>query len=360
MNSNINLDTKTFVRFWLVVIAFVGIIWLLLKAMPALIILGTSFFLALVLNSPVSYIAKKLPKVSRAGATAIAYMLVLTTLVTVLVLIIPPIIEQTAKFIQTIPNTVQSAINQWQGLGELITKYNLQNQVNAALSSIESGAASWATNFSENIIGAIGSIFGFITAFILVIVLTFLMLVEGPSLKKRFLKLYSNNDRMKRHEAVMEKMYNVVNGYITGQFIISGIGSVAAGITVFILSLIFPEIPGSLAMPTVAITFVLSLIPMFGATIAGVIITALIAFNNIPAAIIYLIFFFIYQQVENNFVQPRIQSKRISLSALTVLGSVTIGLYMFGIIGGLLAIPVAGSIRVLVEEYMANKAKSKS
>jgi len=360
MNPNINVDTKTFVRFWLVVIAFVAIIWLLLKALPALIILGTSFFLTLILNSPVSYIAKKLPKVSRAGATAIAYVLVLTILVAVLILVVPPIIEQTAKFIQTIPSTVQSAINQWQGLGELITKYNLQSQVNAALTSIERGAAMWATNFSQNILGAIGSVFGFITAFILVIVLTFLMLVEGPSLKKRYLKLYGNNERMQKHEAVMERMYNVVNGYITGQFIISGIGSVAAGITVFILSLIFPEIPASLSMPTVAITFVLSLIPMFGATIAGVLITTLIAFNNIPAAIIYLIFFFVYQQIENNFVQPRIQSKRISLSALTVLASVTIGLYMFGIVGGLLAIPVAGCIRVLTEEYMADKAKSKS
>jgi len=355
MKSNINVDTRTFVRFWLVVIAFVGAIWLLSMAMPALIILGTSFFLALVLNSPVSFIARKLPKISRAGATAIAYFLVLAILIAVIILVIPPIIEQTAKFIQTIPSMVQTAINQWQGLGDIINRYNLQDQVNAAMISLEKGAATWASNFGQNILGAIGSVFGFFTAFILVIVLTFLMLVEGPSWKKKFYALYSDDTRMRRHEAVVEKMYNVVNGYITGQLIISGIGAIAAGTTVFVLSFIFPEIPSSLSMPTVAVTFVLSLIPMFGASIAGVLITALIAFNNIPAAIIYLIFFFIYQQIENNLIQPRIQSKRIALSALVVLGSVTIGLYMFGIVGGLLAIPIAGSIRVLIDEYFKSK-----
>jgi predicted PurR-regulated permease PerM len=81
-------------------------------------------------------------------------------------------------------------------------------------------------------------------------------------------------------------------------------------------------------------------------------ITALLAFNALPAAIIYIIYFFVYQQVENNFVAPHIQAKKIELSALAVLGSVTIGLYLFGIVGGIIAIPIAGSIRVLLDEYL--------
>jgi len=118
------------------------------------------------------------------------------------------------------------------------------------------------------------------------------------------------------------------------------------------LSLIFPQIPAGLTFPTAAITFVLSLIPMFGATIAGLLIAALLAFNNLPAAIIYIVYFFIYQQIENNFVAPQVQAKKIELSALAVLGSVTIGLYLFGIVGGIIAIPIAGSIRVLLDEYL--------
>ena len=72
-------------------------------------------------------------------------------------------------------------------------------------------------------------------------------------------------------------------------------------------------------MPTILIVFVLSLIPMFGATIAGVLVTLLLAFNNVPAGIAYAVFFVVYQQIENNFISPAIQSKKVELSALMVL-----------------------------------------
>jgi predicted PurR-regulated permease PerM len=154
-------------------------------------------------------------------------------------------------------------------------------------------------------------------------------------------------------------MYAVVTGYVTGQLTVSAIGAAAAALAVFILSLIFPVIPGNLAFPTAAITFVLSLIPMFGATIGGVLVALLLAFNNLPAGIIYIIYFIIYQQVENNFISPHIQAKKIDLSALAVLASVTIGIYVFGVVGGIIAIPIAGCIRVLIEEYMTKAARKR-
>ncbi len=123
----------------------------------------------------------------------------------------------------------------------------------------------------------------------------------------------------------------------------------------FILSFIFPEVDANLAMPTAAITFILSLIPMFGATIGGVLIAILLALNSIPAAIIYAIFFVVYQQVENNLIAPHIQAKRIDLTALMILGAVTIGLYMFGVIGGIIAIPIAGTVRILIEEFLESR-----
>ena len=110
----------------------------------------------------------------------------------------------------------------------------------------------------------------------------------------------------------------------------------------------------ALAIPAAAITFILSLIPMFGATIGGILITALLAFNDVGAAIVYVVFFVIYQQIENNFISPTIQSKRLELSALTILASVTIGLYLFGIAGGIISIPIAGCLNVLLDTYLEN------
>jgi len=194
----------------------------------------------------------------------------------------------------------------------------------------------------------------------LVLVLTFLMLIEGPMWLERVWKLYTNKSRMVMHKRIVSRIYGVFTGYVTGQLTVSAIGATFAGITVFILSFFFTEIPSSLAMVAAAVTFVLSLIPMFGAMIGGIIITGLLALNNIPAAIIYAIYFVVYQQIENNFIAPNIQARRIELSALAILAAVTIGLYMFGIVGGIIAIPIAGSIRILIDEYLQNKDKRRA
>lgn len=352
MTTKIDIDTRTFVRFWLVVIGFGFAILALYTASTALLIIGISFFLALALNGPVNRIARRLPGKSRVGATALAYVAVLAILGAIVTLVIPPIVQQTAQVAQTAPSLFENATNQWSGLQDLIDQYNLQPQVDQALSSIQSSASSWAGNVGQSVISGVGSFFAFITGLILVLVLTFLMLVEGPEWMKRIWRFYKDKDRMEQHKRVAHRMYGVVSGFVTGQITVSTIGATAAGLFVFILSLFFGEVSGSLAFPTAAVTFVLSMIPMFGATIGGIIVGILLAFNSIPAAVIYLIYFVIYQQVENNFISPQIQAKRIELSALIILVAVTVGIYMFGIIGGIIAIPIAGSIRVLMDEYL--------
>jgi len=355
MKTRIDIDTKTFVRFWLVVIGFGLAILALYNARVALIILGVSFFLAIALNSPVSRISKFLPGKSRVGATAISYVLVVLLLGAVVTLVIPPIVQQSAKFIQNIPSFVDNASTQYSGVNDIIQKYNLQPQVDQAVNSVKENTASWASNVGQSVITGVGSFFAFLTGLILVLVLTFLMLIEGPMWLQRLWGLYGSKRKMDTHKRVVSRIYGVVNGYVTGQLTVSAIGATAAGLVVWILSFIFPEIPAALAFPAAAITFTLSLIPMFGATIGGVIIAILLFFNAPLSALIYGIYFVIYQQIENNFISPHIQAKKIELSALAVLAAVTIGLYMFGVVGGIIAIPIAGSLRVLLDEYLKHQ-----
>lgn len=359
MKTRIDIDTKTFVRFWLVVIGFGLAIYAIIAAQTALLILGISLFLALALSVPVSRLSKLLPGKSRVAATAIAYVAVIGLLGAIITLVIPPIVQQTAKFAQTVPSVIESATSGSSGLRDLINEYNLQPQVDQAVESIQNSAAGWAGNVGQSVVAGIGSFFGFVTALILVLVLTFLMLVEGPKWMNRIWSVYIDKQRMQTHKRIVGRIYGVFTGYVTGQLTVSAIGATCAGLAVFVLSLIFPALPASLAFPTAAITFILSLIPMFGATIGGIIIATLLAFNSIPAAIIYAIYFVVYQQIENNFISPNIQAKKIDLSALAVLASVTIGLYMFGIVGGIIAIPIAGSVRVLIEEYLHSNRRQR-
>ena len=359
MKVRIEIDTRTFVRFWLVVIGFAFAILAIYSARTALIMLGAALFLALALNQPVSFLARYLPGKSRVWPTAMAFILVVVVLGLFAFLVVPPIVQQTVKFAQTVPSLVETATTQWHGLSELIDRYNLQPQVNEALESIRRSTTGWAANIGSNLLSGIGSAASLIASGFLVLVLSFLMLVEGPMWLKRIWGVYNDEERMENHRNLVQKMYHVVTGYVTGQLTVSGIGSLMAGLVVFILSLIFPNIPANLALPTIAIAFTLSLIPMFGATIGAVLISLLLAFNDLSAGITFAVFSIVYQQIENNFISPTIQARKLELSALTVLGSVTIGLYVFGLAGGIISIPIAGCLKVLLEDYLERAKKNR-
>lgn len=359
MKVRIEIDTRTFVRFWLVVIGFAFAILAIYSARTALIILGAALFLALALNKPVTFLAKYLPGKSRVWPTAAAFILVVILLGGFVFLVVPPIIQQTAKFAETVPSLVETVTTQWQGVSHLIDKYHLHGQVDSAMESIRNNTSSWTANIGSNLLSGIGSVGSFLASSSLVLVLAFLMLVEGPMWLNRLWGVYNDEERMEYHRNLVHKMYHVVTGYVTGQLTVSGIGSLSAGLVVFILSLIFPNIPSNLALPTIAIAFTLSLIPMFGATIGGIIVSLLLAFNDLTAGIIFAVFFIIYQQIENNFISPTIQARKLELSALAVLSAVTIGLYVFGLAGGIISIPIAGCIKVLIEDYLARARKNR-
>ena len=352
MKVRIEIDTKTFVRFWLVVMGF-GLAGLAIySAKDALILLGISLFLALALNRPVAAIAKKLPGKSRLGGTALAYTTLVLLLGCVAWFVVPPIVQQSAKFVESIPSLIDQTGSQWHGFNELIDKNGLRPQVDATLNNLKQQASSWAASAGTSLISSVGSLAAFLGSLFLVLVLSFLMLLEGPMWMKRLWGLYNDQEKMERHKKLVGRMYNVVTGYVSGQLTVSGIDAILSGFVVFVLSLAFPAIDSNLAMLTVMVTFVLTLIPMFGATLAGLLISLLLFFNNVTAGVIYAIYFIVYQQIENNFIAPSIQSKKLELSALMVLSSVTIGLYVGGLLGSLIAIPTAGVVRVLLENYL--------
>lgn len=355
MKVSIDVATSTFVRFWLVVIGF-GLAGLMIySARTALIILGTALFLAIALNTPVGILAKRIPGRpgrSRILSTAIAFLTVITVIGGFLYFATPPIVQQTVKFAQTVPGIVEDVTTSWRALDDVVQRYGLQSQVDSAIQSVQNSTSQLASDAGRNLISGIGSLFGFMASLFLTLVLAFLMLVEGPLWMRRIWGLYHDDGLVIRHKRAVGRMYGVVNGFVTGQITVSGIGAVLSGLAVFLLSLFIFEVEANLAIPIAVITFVFTLIPMFGSTVAAILAALLLAVASLPAAIIYVIYFVIYQQIENNFISPVIQAKRVDLSPLAVLASVTIGLYMFGLIGGIISIPIAGIIKVLIEEYM--------
>lgn len=359
MKVRIEIDTSTFVRFWLVVIGFAFAILAIYSARTALFIIGTSLFLAIALNGPVSKLARKMPHRSRTLSTAVAFVAVIAFLAAIVFLVVPPIVQQTVKFIDNAPQLVDEVSREWRGVGGIIDKYNLQPQIDTAINSAKNNVGRMVTGFGQNILSGVTSAISVFTSMLLVLIFTFFMLVEGPMWTKRIWKLYQNPDKMEHHQELVRRMLLVVSNYVVGQLSVASIGAMCAGGIVFVLSLFFHEVPVNLSLPTIGIAFVLALIPMFGATIAGIIITLLLSINSIPAAIVFAIYFVVYQQVENNLIAPAIQSKRIDLSPLAVLTAITIGIYVFGVAGGIISIPIAGSIKVLMEDYLAQSRRKR-
>ncbi len=358
MKVKIQIETITFVRFWLVLIGFAFALLAIYNARTALVLVLIALFLAIALSLPVNKLAAKMPGNSRVAGTAIAFAAIIALLLAVVFLVVPPIIEQTGHFISTVPGIVSAASERWASLGDLIQKYNLQPQIDEAVNSFGKSLTSWVAAFGSNLIGAVGSLFSAIVSGVLVIVLTFLMLVEGPSWMKALWSVYRNEELRDYHKEVVGRLYRMFTGFINGQLAVSAIGATCSAIVVMILSAIFPDVPFNLAFPILIITFVLALIPMFGATIAGMLSGLLLVLNDPAAAVIYVVYFILYQQVENNFISPKIQAKQLSLSPLAILLSVTIGTYMIGLAGGIISIPIAGAIKILLEEYFDHRDES--
>ena len=358
MKVRIEIDTKTFIRFWLVVIGFLLAGFALWKAKDALILIFIAAFLALALNQPVTSLSKILPgaKKNRVGATAVAYLIIVVVLGLFISFIIPPIAEQTSKFVNNLPSIVEDASKQYSGLQEFADTHNLQEYIDQSVESIKSYSSEVTKNIGSVIFGSVYAVANGIFTLFMVLMMTFFILVEGPEWFNKIWSLYSDKEKMKKHRRISNRMYKAVSAFVNGQLTVCGISGTCGALVVSILGLTL-GVPTGLILPVGVILFLFGLIPMFGATIAGV-LSAIIIGLNIPAAgIVFAIYFIIYQQIENNIISPMIQAKTNKLSALLVTVSITIGVYAFGLLGALISIPTAACIKILFEEFFLSGKK---
>jgi predicted PurR-regulated permease PerM len=148
-----------------------------------------------------------------------------------------------------------------------------------------------------------------------------------------------------RWRTVGHDVYRTVGGYVNGNLLISLIAAVTAGIVLFILN-----VPYSVALAL--LVGILDLIPLAGATIAAVIVCSVGFLHSLLAGIVLVVWFVVYQQIENHFLQPVIYGRTVRLSPLVVLVAVLIGAKLAGVIGALGAIPIAGAIQILIVDYL--------
>ena len=351
----LSVSTGTFVRFWLVIMGFIALAVAMYIARVPLAMLAISFFLALVLNRPVSFLARHLPGKSRTVAILIAYLIVAAMIGILLVTIVPIFVRQISSFITSIPDMLATAQNNTGWFSNLLEQYNLTAQFNSWVSGLESQVTHYVSSLGSTFISTVSNIFVFLGNVCLVLFATFFMLLEAPSWEEKYWRLiYKDPARRRHHKSIARKMYDVVSGYVTGQATVGVISATFTAVLVGVLAMIF-DFNISLVWPAWITIFLMVFVPMFGAVIGGAIVTLLLMIYSLPAAIIYVVIFTIEQQIENNVIQPRVQSKHMEASALVILIAITLGLQVGGLLGALVAIPVAGCIVVLVRDILVTR-----
>lgn len=354
----LSVSTGTFVRFWLVIIGFIAALGFIWWAKEPLLMLAISFFLALVLNRPVSFFARLLPGKSRTFATFIAYVLIVAMLGVLLLTVVPIFIQQIAGFLGALPDTLKEIQSESGWVSNFLAAHHLNDDVSKLIAELQSHMGNMASTAGNMLAVAVSNTVAFLGNACLVAFATFFMLVEAPHWEETFWRvMYQNDERRRHHKAVARKMYDVVSNYVTGQAIVGVISGTFTAVLVAILSFVFPQVPIMLIWPAWITIFLMVFVPMFGAVIGGAVVTLLLLIYSWPAAIIYLVVFFIEQQIENNIIQPRVQSKQLSMSALLILIAMTIGMNIGGLLGTLIAIPLSGCLIVLARDALQSRNK---
>jgi predicted PurR-regulated permease PerM len=343
---NLNIPVRVVVRTVVVVVAAMIFLAMIHQAAHALVLVFTGFFLALALNGPVHWLAMRIPgkrRGSRVLATAISFFVVIVLLAVFLFSIVPPLVKQTSSFVATVPDIVHDLRQPDSGVGKVIERYHLESQLDSATKQISGrlGNIGGAALSSVSKIGS--SIFSVLT----ILVLTFMMLIEGPAWI-RFVRDLIPDEHQERAARLARDMYAVVKGYVNGQVVLALLASLMLLPALLVLHISYPA-------ALIVVVFICGLIPLVGHTIGAAIVTTVALFTSPWTAVFILAYYILYQQIENYIIQPRIQANSTNMSPLLVFISVIIGVNFGGLFGGLVAIPVAGCIRIALLDYLRTK-----
>ena len=320
----------------LAVLIGLQLLWLARGVLTWIII---AVFLALALNPAVEWLVAR--GMRRGYAVAVVFLGTLLVMVGVASLFIPTLIDEIDGFREALPGYVEDVTEGRGPLGRFAEKYDLVERVR---SGVEDGGIGRILGVSGVAVGVAKGIVTAIVATVTIAFMTFFMLLEGPQWMGRFYSLIPDSQRP-RLERIGHDIYRTVGGYVTGNLFISLIAGVASTTVLLVVG-----VPYAVALGL--IVAILDLVPLAGATLAAIIVSTVAFITSVPDGIVVVIFFVVYQQVENHFIQPVVYSRTVQLSPLAILVAVLVGAELAGVLGALAAIPVAGTIQVVLLEWI--------
>jgi predicted PurR-regulated permease PerM len=338
---------RSTLRVVLVVVAVVLTLILMYLLRRPLTWLFIAAFVAIALSGPITFLSRYM---RRGFATALVYVILILTPFALIGLLVPPIVTQGNNLVQNLPQyarDVTDFVNNNERLRQLQDEYDITGRLEEEAAKLPARLGDAAGVLGDIGVGLVNSIFAAVT----IIVLSLFLLSSGRRFLDAWIREYQPNREQWWHN-LFGRIGNAIGNYVAGALVQATIAGFTSWIVLMILGVDF-------ALPLAVVVFLLDLIPLVGATLGAIIVGIVTVFADFPVdTIIWAVFAIVYQQVENNVIQPRIQARAVQLDPLIVLTSVLFGSALFGVLGALLAIPVAAAIQITYREYRAEIRKA--
>lgn len=331
------MANRTVVRIILVAIAVVAALYFLYLIRSVLGLLFIAVFLAVALGPVVEFFVRR--KVKRGLAILVTYLLLLTSVFGLGLLVVPPIVNGVNDFVENVPGYVRDLRNS-KTFRDYDDKYDITPKLEQQARKLPSHLSSAVSGLRSVTVG----VFGVVVQLVTILVMSFFLLLDGRRiLGFAFREL--GPERGPRLQRIGEDVYRAVGGYVAGNLLISVIAGILSYVMMTILGIPF-------AVPLAVLVAFFDLIPLVGSTMAGAIIAIVAAIVGFPGKLIaWVVFLVVYQQVENNVIQPVVYRRTVAIHPLIVIVAVLVGGSLLGVLGALLAIPIAATLQIVVKEW---------
>jgi predicted PurR-regulated permease PerM len=310
-----------------------GVAELIVRARSLLILIGLALFIAVGLDPVVTWLTRR--NVPRWAAVLAVILAAIGVAAGFLALAIPPLTSQATALVHTMPHYIHELENHNSALGRLNARYHIQQNLTQMLTTKGS-------TLVGGILGAGEIVLSTVSSTLLVGVLTIYFLADLPQIKRFGYRLVPAS-RRPRAMLITEEILARIGGYMLGNLLTSVIAG--AGTFVWMLALGIPY-PFLLAL----LVALLDLIPIVGSTIGGAVVTLVALTVSVPVAAATLGFYIAYRLAEDYLITPRVMNRTVEVPAVVTLIAVLIGGTLLGIIGALVAIPLAAAIHLLLNE----------
>jgi predicted PurR-regulated permease PerM len=313
-----------------------GLAQALVSSRSVIVLIVVAAFLAVGLNPVVEALQRR--GLNRRWAISIVFLGVIAMFVLFGLAIVPPVSQESSDFARAVPGYVQDLLAN-PTIKQLDADYKILANFQTYITSGGLGAT-----VAGGILGAGAVVLdAFFSGFTL-LVLTLYFLGSLPAIKEYMLLLVPTT-RRPRTRAIGDEILAGIGGYVAGNVLIS----VIAGA----LSWLFLTVAGAkYALALALVVAVTDLIPLVGATVGAVLVTAVGLLQSVPLGIACAIFFVVYQQVENYVIYPRVMSRSVDVAPAVSVIAALFGGALLGAVGALLAIPVAAAVALIVREVV--------